>query len=193
MGLADRLMRRKRQLQERVEEVVEAEAQRASAARPTRAARRAISDAGERRRAGDPTEAVEQLAPILMDFPADPQANIEMARALQVLGDQAGAEDHYRRALKITLDFKVVVELAGVVGAQGRGAEAWELLEAADEMTSTNASLDAGEVHLMRALLAAGAGDETRARASLDALEQCRTSDANRAYGRRVADKLGKA
>jgi tetratricopeptide (TPR) repeat protein len=190
MGLADRLSRRKRGLEERLEGVDDAEALRAQAARPNRSARKAIEHAGEQRRAGDAAEAVEQLAPLLLEYPDDPQANVEMSRALQLLGDNIGAEEHYRRTLKMTLDYRVVVELSGVVGAQGRSAEAWELLDAAHQMAEKDSSLDAGEVHLMRAMLAVGSGDETAAREALEKLDGARTSDANRAYGRRLASKL---
>lgn len=191
MGIADRLTRRRRSIAERLEAVEAAEQQRERAARPSRATRRAIEEAGALRREGDAAEAVERLAAVLMDHPDDPQANIEMARALQLLGDNAGAEDHYRRALRMTLDYRAVVELAGAVGAQGNGTEAWDLLDAAQQMAEKDSSLDAGEVHLMRALLAAGAGDEAAARTALQELARSRTSDANREYGRRLAERLG--
>ena len=82
--------------------------------------RRKIAAAGALRRAGDAAGAVDALAPILADTPDDPAANVEMARALQLLEDFAGAEEHYRRAIREQLDYVLVIELAGAVGTQGR-------------------------------------------------------------------------
>lgn len=151
---------------------------------------RALERAGALRQQGDAAGAVDELAPLLLERADDPAANIEMARALQLLGDAAGAEDHYRRALLVSLSYQIVVELAGVIGAQGRHAEADETLDAALVMCAKDATLDPGEVHLMRALLAAGAGRRADAEAALELLEGSKPSEQLLAYGKRVRDKL---
>src|ERR1051326_4089453 len=120
--------------------------------------RRRITQAGELRRAGDAAGAVDILAPILLADSEDAAANVEMARALHVLGDLEGAEEHYRRALREELDYKLVVELAGVVGSAGRVTEAEEVLGAALQMTEAVEGLDPGEALLVSATLAAGQG-----------------------------------
>lgn len=151
---------------------------------------RKIVEAGELRRSGDPAAAIEQLAPLLAQDPDDPAANVEMARSLQLLGEAAGAEDHYRRALLAKLDYALVVELAGTVGTQGRSEEAAAMLDAALLMTEEDPRLDAGEVHLMRAMLAAAEGRPTDAKAALQLLEGSSTAQHIRDYGRRLRDKL---
>lgn len=151
---------------------------------------RALERAGALRQDGDAAGAVDELAPLLLERPDDPAANIEMARALQLLGDAAGAEEHYRRALLVGLSYQIVVELAGVIGAQGRGEEADQTLDAALVMCQKDATLDPCEVHLMRALLAAGAGRREDAEAALELLENSKPSAQLLAYGKRVREKL---
>jgi Tfp pilus assembly protein PilF len=149
-----------------------------------------IGAAGSLRRGGDAAGAVEILAELLAQDPDDPVANVEMARSLQLLSDYKGSEEHYRRALAARLDYALVVELAGVVGAQGRGDEASSMLDAALLMTEEDSRLDPGEAHLMRAILANAQGRPTDARAALEGLEDPRTSAALRGYARRLRDRL---
>lgn len=158
--------------------------------RDARRRARALDEAGALRRDGDAAGAVDALAPLLIDHPDDPAANVEMARALQLLGDLAGAEDHYRRALQVTLSYTAVVELATVVGAQGRDAEAAETLDAALVMCDQDKRLDPAEAHLVRASLAAGRGDRAAAEAALAALDATRPDERMRAYAARVRDRL---
>lgn len=154
---------------------------------------RALEEAGALRREGDAAGAIDVLAPLLVEHQNDPSANVEMARALQLLGDNAGAEEHYRRALLVHLSYTIVVELAGVIGAQGRSAEADETLDAALVMAKQNRSLEAGEVHLMRAVLAAGRGDRAAAEEALEALEKSKPAEKLLDYGRRVRQGLSAA
>jgi Tfp pilus assembly protein PilF len=133
--------------------------------------RRRIDEAGELRRAGDPAAAIELLAPVIMADPENPAANVEMARALHVLGDLEGAEEHYRRAIREELEYALIVELAGVVGAAGRITEAEELLGAALQMTQVEKELDPGEALLVSATLAAGQGHADDARTILDEID----------------------
>src|SRR5437867_10339595 len=93
--------------------------------------RRRIDQAGERRRAGDAAGAIDLLAPVLLADPDNAAANVEMGRCLHLLGDLSGAEEHYRIAIREELEYPLVVELAGVVGAAGKVKEAEELLGAA--------------------------------------------------------------
>ncbi|MGH2830829.1 MAG: hypothetical protein ACRDJM_10135 [Actinomycetota bacterium] len=151
---------------------------------------RALEEAGALRRDGDAAGAVDVLAPLLVEHSNDPSANVEMARALQLLGDNAGAEEHYRRALQVHLSYTIVVELAGVLGAQGRAAEADETLDAALVMAGQNRSLESGEVHLMRAVLAAGRGDRAAAEQALETLENSKPPESLLHYARRVREGL---
>jgi len=152
--------------------------------------RRRITQAGELRRAGDAAGAVDILAPILLADAEDAAANVEMARALHVLGDLEGAEEHYRRALREELDYKLVVELAGVVGSAGRVTEAEELLGAALQMTEAVEGLDPGEALLVSATLAAGQGRNDDARAILDEIEAGNSGPDVREFSRRLREKL---
>ena len=153
--------------------------------------RRAVANAGELRRNGDAAGAVDLLAPVLMADEEDAAANVEMARALQVLGDLEGAEEHYRRALRAELDYRLVVELAGVVGSAGRVREAEELLGAALQMTEAVEGLDPGEALLVSATLAAGQGRNEDARAILDEIEAGSPGPDVRDYAHRLREKLG--
>ncbi|TMK18713.1 MAG: tetratricopeptide repeat protein [Actinobacteria bacterium] len=153
--------------------------------------RRAINQAGELRRAGDAAGAVDLLAPVLLADAEDAAANVEMARALHVLGDLEGAEEHYRRALREELDYKLVVELAGVVGSAGRIKEAEELLGAALQMTEAVDGLDPGEALLVSATLAAGQGRNDDARAILDEIDAGTSGPEVREYAGRLRDRLG--
>ena len=148
--------------------------------------RRKIAAAGALRRNGDAAGAVEALAPLLTGTPDDPAANVEMARALQLLEDFPGAEEHYRRALREQLDYLLVIELAGAVGAQGRSTEAGDLLDAAMQITETDPALDPGEVHFMRAMIAAGTGKSEDARTALELI-----SDTSSSRLKEFAAKLG--
>ncbi len=152
--------------------------------------RRAVAQAGDRRRAGDAAGAVDLLAPVLLADEENAAANVEMARALHVLGDLDGAEEHYRRALRAELDYRLVVELAGVVGSAGRVREAEELLGAALQMTEAVDGLDPGEALLVSATLAAGQGRNDDARAILDEIDAGGSGQDVREYARRLREKL---
>ena len=152
--------------------------------------RRRIDEAGELRRNGDAPGAVELLAPVLMNDADNSAANVEMARALHVLGDLEGAEEHYRRALREELEYALVVELAGVVGAAGRIPEAEELLGAALQMTQVEEGLDPGEALLVSATLAAGQGRNDEARAILDEIEAGKPGPAVREFAQRLRANL---
>lgn len=152
--------------------------------------RRRVDDAGELRRAGDAAGAIELLAPVLMTDPENAAANVEMARALHMLGDLEGAEEHYRRALREELEYELVVELAGVVGAAGRVPEAEELLGAALQMTQVEKELDPGEALLVSATLAAGQGRPDDARAILDEIEAGSPGPGVREYATRLRARL---
>ncbi len=147
--------------------------------------RRKIATAGALRRDGDAAGAVDALAPLLAEAPEDPAANVEMARALQLLEDFEGAEEHYRRALREQLDYMLVIELAGVVGGQGRVEEANDLLDAALQISETNQGVDAGEAHFMRAMVFAGNGHPQEARDALALI-----TDASSPRLRQFAEKL---
>ena len=152
--------------------------------------RRTVANAGELRREGDAAAAVELLAPVLLADAEDAAANVEMARALHLLGDLEGAEEHYRRALRVELDYKLVVELAGVVGSAGRVREAEELLGAALQMTDAIEGLDPGEALLVSATLAAGQGRNDDARAILDEIDAGASGPQVREYARRLRERL---
>ncbi|HVL90753.1 MAG TPA: hypothetical protein VM841_11020 [Actinomycetota bacterium] len=151
---------------------------------------RALERAGAHRQQGDAAAAVDELAPLLVEHPDDPAANVEMARSLQLLGDLAGAEEHYRRSLRVTLSYPIVVELAGVIGSLGRFQEADETLDAALLMCEKDPTLHPGEAHLMRAMLAAGSGRRDDAEAALSKLDDSKPSDELRVYARRVRERL---
>ena len=84
----------------------------------TRGPKGIVERAAALRRAGDFTGAIDVLADALTADPEDTAANAEMARALRLIGDPAGAEEHLRVALKTVLDYQLVVELAGVAAEQ---------------------------------------------------------------------------
>lgn len=133
---------------------------------------------------------MDLVAPVLMEDPDHAAANVEMARALHVLGDLEGAEEHYRRALRQTLDYPLVVELAGVVGAAGHVAEAEELLDAALDMARADPRLDPGEAKLVRAVLAASEGRTADAARTLDELEAGPAGSAARDFARRLRERI---
>ena len=152
--------------------------------------RRRIDEAGELRRSGDAVAAVELLAPVLLDDPENAAANVEMARALHVLDDLEGSEEHYRRALREELEYALVVELAGVVGAAGRVPEAEELLGAALQMTEVEKDLDPTEALLVSATLAAGQGRADHARDILDEIEAASPGPRVREFAARLRERL---
>jgi len=152
--------------------------------------KRAVVEAGARRKAGDAAAAIELLAPVLMADEENAAANVEMARALHVLGDLEGAEEHYRRALRVELDYKLVVELAGVVGSAGRIKEAEELLGAALQMTEAVEGLDPGEALLVSATLAAGQGKNDAARKILDEIDAGVSGPDVRKFAQRLRERL---
>ncbi len=154
--------------------------------------RRRIDDAGDLRRSGDAAGAIELLAPVLNADAENTAANVEMARALHMLGDLEGAEEHYRRALREELEYALVVELAGVVGAAGRITEAEELLGAALQMTEVEPELDPGEALLVSATLAAGQGRYADARAILDEIEAGTPGRGVREYASRLRERLAR-
>ena len=69
----------------------------------TRGPKGIVERAASLRRAGDFTGAIDVLADALTADPEDTAANAEMARALRLIGDPAGAEEHIRIALKTVL------------------------------------------------------------------------------------------
>ena len=152
--------------------------------------RRRISAAGELARSGDPAGAVERLAAILDDEPEEVAANVEMARALMLLDDPAGAEEHYRRAIAVRLDYSLVIELAQCLAARGRLDDAEDHLDAALQMTESDGKLDAGEVHLARAMLYAGEGRTEDARTALAQIPSS-TSRGVRDFAARLQASLG--
>jgi hypothetical protein len=113
-----------------------------------------------------------------------------MARSLQLLGDLPGAEEHYRRAIREELEYALVVELAGVVGSDGRITEAEELLGAALQMTTVDKALDPGEALLVSATLAAGQGRSDNALAILDEIEAGSPGPSVREYAGRLRARL---
>jgi thioredoxin-like negative regulator of GroEL len=154
--------------------------------------RRKIASAGELRRSGDAAGAADALASILAETPDDPAANVEMARALQLLGDLPGAEEHYRRAIAAQLEYALVIELAGVVGSQGHIAEAEELLDAALQIAEADRKLDVGEVHFARAMLAVA---DARTADALIALKQIPATSGPqlRQFAERLESKIAAA
>ena len=129
----------------------------------TRGPKGIVERAAALRRAGDFTGAIDVLADALTADPEDTAANAEMARALRLIGDPAGAEEHIRIALKTVLDYQLVVELAGVVAEQNRIKEAQGLIDAALSMADGNPRLDPGEALLVRAAIEAGRGKKKEA------------------------------
>ena len=150
-----------------------------------------VAKAAEQRQSGDAAAAVELLAPVLLVDEEDAAANVEMARALHVLGDLEGSEEHYRRALREELDYKLVVELAGVVGSAGRIKEAEELLGAALQMTQAVDGLDPGEALLVSATLKAGQGRAEEAREILDEIDVGGSGPDVITYAKRLRERLG--
>ena len=152
--------------------------------------RRQVDKAGGLRRSGDAAGAIDLLAPVLLAEPENTPANVEMARSLHLLGDLAGSEEHYRRAIREELDYHLVVELAGVVGAAGRIKEAEELLGAALQMTEAEKGLDPGEALLVSAALAAGQGRTKRARKILDEIDAGESGPGVREYAAKMRERL---
>jgi len=132
--------------------------------------RRAVRAAAENRKDGDASRAIEILGEVLAADPNHAGANVEMARALRLLGDPAEAEGFYRTAVALVLDYVAICELAQVVAEQERIAEAEELLDGAIAMADGNPRLDPGEALLVRASIALGEGRRDDARAALDAI-----------------------
>ncbi len=142
------------------------------------------------RRAGDVPSAIDVLADVLTADEDHVAANAEMGRALRLLGDPTGAEECFRRAIAVVLDYQLVVELAGVVAEQERLAEAEELIDAALAMAKGNPRLDPGEALLVRAAIAAGRGDNDAARRSLDEIVTKRASRQTLRYAQRLRVSL---
>ncbi|MGZ4105106.1 MAG: tetratricopeptide repeat protein [Actinomycetota bacterium] len=142
------------------------------------------------RRAGDFPGAIDALADVLTEEPDDAAANAEMARALRLIGDPAGAEEHLRVALKEVLDYQLVVELASVLAEQNRIKEAQDLLDGALAMANGNPRLDPGEALLVRAAIAAGRGKKKDALKALDEIVPKRASAQVREYAARLRANL---
>lgn len=151
---------------------------------------KAVTHAASLRRAGDAPAAIDALAEVLTANEDHPAANVEMGRALRLIGDPAGAEECFRRALGQILDYVIVVELAQVVVEQERVAEAEELLDGALAMAAGNPRLDPGEALLVRAAIAAGEGRDEDARAVLDAITPKRASKSTKEYAERLRASL---
>ena len=142
------------------------------------------------RQAGDAPRAIDLLGEVLAASPDHATANVEMARALRVLGDPAEAEGFYRTALAAVLDYVVVCELATVVAEQDRVAEAQELVDAALAMANGHPRLDPGEALLVRAAIAVGEGRTDDARAALDQIVRKRAKPATKRYAERLRARL---
>jgi tetratricopeptide (TPR) repeat protein len=144
--------------------------------------KRPISAAAAYRREGNAERAIEILGDVLANSPDHAQANVEMARALRVLGDPAEAEVFYRAAIAEVLDYVAICELAQVVVEQGRIEEAEELIDAAIAMANGQPRLDPGEALLVRASIAIGQGRLAAAHEALDQIHRKRASKTTRAY-----------
>jgi hypothetical protein len=149
-----------------------------------------VTDAARARRAGDAPGAVDLLASVLVEDPDHVGANAEMGRALRLLDDPAGAEEHLRVALAGVLDYGLVVELAQALAEQARVAEAEELLDSALVMAKGNPRLDPGEALLVRATIAHAQGRDEDARAALDAVIEKRASKLTKIYVERLRAAL---
>ena len=156
----------------------------------TRGPKGIVERAASLRRAGDFTGAIDVLADALTADPEDTAANAEMARALRLIGDPAGAEEHIRIALKTVLDYQLVVELAGVIAEQNRIKEAQGLIDAALSMADGNPRLDPGEALLVRAAIEAGRGKKKEALKALDAIVPKRASGQVKEYAARLRANL---
>ena len=156
----------------------------------TRGPKGIVERAAALRRAGDFTGAIDVLADALTADPEDTAANAEMARALRLIGDPAGAEEHLRVALKTVLDYQLVVEMAGVVAEQNRIKEAQGLIDAALSMADGNPRLDPGEALLVRAAIEAGRGKKTEALKALDKIVPKRASGQVKEYAARLRADL---
>lgn len=132
--------------------------------------RRRVAEAARLRQAGDAPGAIDLLAEVLGDDEAHAAANAEMARALRLIDDPVGAEEHLRRALDVVLDYTLLCELAAALAEQGRVAEAEETIDAALFMTEKQPRLDPGEALLVRAVIAHAQEREDDALAALDAI-----------------------
>lgn len=152
--------------------------------------KRAIARAAALRRDADVHGAIEVLAEVLTAEPQHTAANVEMARALRLLGDPSGAEEHIRLALGAVLDYQLVVELAGVLAEQGRVEEAEETIDAALFMAGGNPRLDPGEALLVRATIASAQGRVEDAEAALDQIEPKRASKQVKAFAERLRSEL---
>jgi hypothetical protein len=153
-------------------------------------ARRTLRRAAALRRGGDSPAAIDVLAPFLAAHPDHVGTNAEMARALRVLGDPSGAEEHLRAALGRVLDYTLVVELAASLAEQQRIAEAEALLDSALFMTKGNPRLDPGEALLVRATIAYAQDRDEDARAALDAIHPKRASRQTKAFAERLRGRL---
>lgn len=152
--------------------------------------RRAVGAAAATRQLGDAPRAIDLLGEVLSVDPDHAAANVEMARALRVIGDPAEAEGFYRTALSAVLDYVVVCELAAVVGEQGRITEAEELIDGALAMADGHPRLDPGEALLVRAAIALGEGRTDDARAALDTIVRKRAKPATKRYAERLRARL---
>ena len=150
-----------------------------------------IARAAALRRDGDAPAAVDVLAEILLRDPTHVAANAEMARALRLLGDPEGAEEHLRRALETVLDYTLLCELAGVLAEQARVEEAEEHLDAALFMAEKTPRLDPAEALLVRAAIAHAQGRDADARAALDRVVPKRSRAATLRYVERLREAIG--
>ena len=155
--------------------------------------KRPIRAAAAYRRDGEPHESIQILADVLTKDPENAAANTEMARALRLIGDPGGAEEHLRIGLRSVLDYQMLVELASVLAEQDRIAEAQETLDAALFMAEKSPRLDPGEALLVRAAIAAGEGRNDDARAALDAIPPKRAKQPVKDYAQRLRDSLAPA
>lgn len=152
--------------------------------------RKRVREAAAARRGGDFHRAIEILADVLTADPEHVPANAEMGRALLLIGDATGAEEHLRAALNVVLDYRLVVELAAALAQRGGVAEAEQALEAALLMTDKNPRLDPGEALLVRAAIAHAQGRDDDARAALDAIVPKRATTETKTYAERLRASL---
>jgi len=151
---------------------------------------RAVGRAARLRRAGDAPGAVDILADILLAQPEHAAANAEMGRALRLLGDPAGAEEHLRRAIGTVLDYTLVVELAGALAEQSKVDEAEENIDAALYMTERMPRLDPAEALIVRAVIAHAQGRDAEALGVLEGVVAKRSSKQTLRHVRRIRDAI---
>ena len=149
---------------------------------------RRVEQAARLRREGDAPAAIDLLARVLTADPSHVAANAEMARALRLLGDPAGAEEHLRAAIEQVLDYTLVVELAQALVEQDRVEEAEEYLDAALFMTENQPRLDPAEALIVRAVIRHAQERDEDALAALDQIQRKRARHDSWRHAERVRE-----